>query len=295
MKNKSPIILNCFSRGGSNILWNLFLSHPMVLHPIEETLQIFNTRFLDPRIEGFKIIWMERRRVFKQWDFKEIEPVKVITANYIDNVLYDKKVSNLKDSEMSYKTSSLQYTQNEVKNTRLVIKNNNGLIYCTKMFSKIYPDANFIALTRHPLALYESHKRRNTPVSKSIKDFVDYYRKIANKMISDRARLNNYHIIKFEKLLSEPIDSIKKLYYWTQLDFSMIEQIRLKAKPFMKIDGSHSTQYTRNKHYWFDFNKINEILEPRVNDFQSFQLSNKERESLLTLTEKIRNELGYDV
>ena len=98
MKNKSPIILNCFSRGGSNILWNFFLSHPSVLHPTEETIQIFNTTFRAPRLEGYKIVMMENRFVFRQWKFKEINPVNIETARYIDTILFNKKMKNLQDS-----------------------------------------------------------------------------------------------------------------------------------------------------------------------------------------------------
>ena len=295
MKNKSPIILNCFSRGGSNILWNYFLSHPEVLHPIEETIQIFNTNFRAPRLEGYKVLLMENRFVFKQWSFEEIKPVKIRTAKYIDNVLFNKKIKNYIDPEMKFKTPSSKYTEDEVQNSRLVIKNNNGLVFCTNMFSQIYPDANFISLVRHPLPLYESHKRRKTPVAKSIEIFVNYFNKMAFKMITDSKIFENYHIIKFENLISDPLSSLQKLYDWTQLDFSMLEKIRLKSKPFMKPDGSHSTRYPLNAHYWFEFSEIDRIIEPRVNDFQSMQLSNKEKSELLFLTEEVRNKLKYDV
>ena len=295
MKNKSPIILNCFSRGGSNILWNFFLSHPSVLHPIEETIQIFNTTFRAPRFEGYKIVMMENRFVFRQWEFKEISPVSIETARYIDTILFNKKMKNLQDSEMKYKTSSVKYSPSEIKNTRLVIKNNNGLVFCTNMFSKIYPDASFIGLIRHPVPLFESHKRRKTPVSKSIETFVDYYKKIAKKIKNDQKIISNYHIIKFEELLYKPIPSLEKLYSWTNLDFSMVEEIRLKAKPFMKDDGSHSTKFTKNKHYWFKFDDVFKILEPKVNDFQSKQLSQKESQRILDLTESIREDFGYSI
>ena len=67
----------------------------------------------------------------------------------------------------------------------------------------------------------------------------------------------------------------------------MVEEIRLKAKPFMKDDGSHSTKFTKNKHYWFKLDDVYKILEPKVNDFQSKQLSQKESQRILDLTESI--------
>ena len=68
---------------------------------------------------------------------------------------------------MIFKTQDIKYTKSEIEMSRLVIKNNNGLVYCTELFFDMYPDATFIALIRNPIALYESHKRRNTPPSKS--------------------------------------------------------------------------------------------------------------------------------
>ena len=52
--NKNPIILNCFSRGGSNILWNFFISHPSVCHPLQETLEIFGINLRSFKYEAFK-------------------------------------------------------------------------------------------------------------------------------------------------------------------------------------------------------------------------------------------------
>ena len=79
MKNKKPIILNCFSRGGSNILWNFFLSHPNVCHPKKETIQIFNASIKNPTLAGLKIAMQEKefylingvllREIF--WDIKQ--------------------------------------------------------------------------------------------------------------------------------------------------------------------------------------------------------------------------------
>ena len=88
---------------------------------------------------------------------------------------------------------------------------------------------------------------------------------------------------------------MEKLCSWTNLDFSMVEEIRLKAKPFMKDDGSHSTKFTKNKHYWFKLDDVYKILEPKVNDFQSKQLSQKESQRILDLTESIREDFGYSI
>ena len=112
----------------------------------------------------------------------------------------------------------------------------------------MYPDTTFIGLVRHPIALYESHKRRKTPVSVSIKAFVEYYNKMTKKMIEDQDNIENYHIIKFENLLTDPIESMKKLYSWAHLDYSQLKQVEpklknicmkmVKQKHHMKLDAT---------------------------------------------------------
>ena len=53
--NRAPIFLNCLSRGGSNIFWNLFLSHPDACSPIRETLEIFRADWRAPTRTG---LWL---------------------------------------------------------------------------------------------------------------------------------------------------------------------------------------------------------------------------------------------
>ena len=114
------------------------------------------------------------------------------------------------------------------------------MIFCSELFYDIYPNATFIAIIRNLLALYESHKRRKTPVSISIPVPASFYRKMIKKIKNDQMFFPNYHIIKFEDILKKPILSIEKLYKWASLDVSNIEKIRLKAKPSMRRSGKHT-------------------------------------------------------
>ena len=294
-KNNKPIILNCFSRGGSNILWNLFLSHPDVCHPLEETLQIFNISLKSPRIAGYKIALMTKQNLFNQWNFNNRKSVNKKSATYIDILLHKKKMGNLLNDEMKYKNEKDIYTSNEIENTRLVIKNNNGLIFCSELFYDIYPSATFIAIIRNPLALYESHKRRKTPVSISINSFASFYRRMIQKIKNDQMCFPNYHIIKFEDILKKPISSVEKLYKWTNLDFSNIEKIRLKAKPSMRRSGKHTTPFTKNKHYWFSFSELEDVMNKDVNKNQITRLSFKEISSLSKALDPIMLEYNYSI
>ena len=112
-------------------------------------------------------------------------------------------------------------------------------------------------------------------------------------MLNDKESIPNYHIIKFEELLTSPIKSIKKLYGWAQLEFSMIRKIRLKAKPSMNEDGVHLTPLKENKHYWFSFVELGEYLDTDVNKHQVSRLEQMEKESLIKSLREVMPKIGY--
>jgi hypothetical protein len=276
-------------------LWNMFLTHPEVCSPIWETLQIFSLNPRAPRWEGVKVaILSHQLRLFDQWQFVPRRPISDVAKMYIDQVLYDWKLKTFTDEDMKYKYEGEVYDLTEVQNARLVIKNNNGLTYLSDLFLEMYPGATFIGLVRHPVALYESHKRRGTPVSKMVVKFGAYYHMMANKMVSDANTFPNYHIVKFEDLLGDPIASIRQLYNWSGLDFAKLKKIRFKAKPHYQVEGKHHSSYQVGRHYWFDFDSVYEILEPKVNEFQMNQLDEDEKKGVLKVTAKTRALLGYN-
>jgi hypothetical protein len=288
--------LNCFSRGGSNILWNIFLSHPQACSPIRETLEIFSIDPRAPKLEGYMVILLSRQwRIFDQWNLALRRPLTPSAKNYIDRTLYRWKLKTLCDDEMKFKNQNQIYTTEEVEKARLVIKNNNGLTFASDLFKEIYPQATFIALVRHPLALYESHKRRKTPVSNSIEEFADYYLEMTAKMLADANDMETYFLIKFEELLAQPVASMQTLYNWAGLDMGLHDALRFKAKPHMRANGSHATDFTSGRHYWFPFDEAHRILEPKVNYYQMDLVSEDEKYRLNERLGELMGALGYEV
>ena len=217
------------------------------------------------------------------------------TKKYIDSVLYKLKIENYHDQYMKYKSPNLLYTKDELKNTRLVLKNNNGLIFCSKLFNDIYPDAYFIALIRNPIALFESHKRRRTPVSKSIDTFSNFYQKMVFKMESDKKTLKRYKIIKFEDLILNPKRSIEKLYELTGLSSKFLKKIRLKEKSYTGKHGNYLTPSKNNSHRWYDLDSLTSVLDPKVNENQLINLENNEKEQLFKFLSTIMKKYGYEI
>lgn len=296
MKNNTPIILNCFSRGGSNILWNILLTHPDACSPIEETLQIFrfDTRAL--RWSGLQAILRTRQpRFFDQWYLASRRPISVAAQSCIDSTLFDWKMKTAQDDEMRYKAEGIAYIPAEVAAARLVLKNNNGLAFLADTFRAMYPGVTFLALARDPLPLYESHKRHKTPVGASPETFAAFYNAMIAHMQAQAARHPDSHLLRFEDVLADPLATARQVYAWCGLDMGKVTKLRFKAKPHTRADGTHRTDYQEGRHYWFAFDELDAMLDPEVNRHQVSKLPSAEAERLRALTRESSQSLGYPI
>lgn len=288
----APIFLNCFSRGGSNILWNVFLSHPEVCSPIRETLQIFSLQWRALTLAGVgAALRSGQPRLFDQWHLQERRPLNNSAADYIDRVLKERQALTFDDAEMRYKNESETYTAAEVDAARLCAKNNNGLVFLTPLLEELYPDATFFALVREPVALYESHKRRG--LTRSPEEFVRFYNCIGERMAGDADRLERAFIVRFEDVLQSPVETAERLYAQADLDIGRLDKLRFKSKAHFRADGSRGAAWAEGSHRWLAFDEVNEFLVGGVNDVQAARLENQERDAVLAGTEALRKRLGY--
>lgn len=292
MKNKAPIFLNCLSRGGSNIFWNIFLSHPDACSPIRETLEIFRTDLRDPHWEGYVAALISGQfHFFNQWKLEKRKPISKGAQSFIDETFYRHKLKTLTDNEMKYKTRTQEYLLNEVQEARLTVKNNNGLSFLSDTFAEMYPDVVFFALMRDPVPLYESHLRRK--ISRSPREFANFYNKLAARALFDQSRFAHYYIIRFEDILSDPQTMIPRLYDMAGLDKDKVQQVRFRAKPHYMKDGSYGSSQAAFSHHWFDLDKVYEILEPEINRLQAERINSAEQEEVAELTKEYRDAFGY--
>lgn len=247
----------------------------------------------NPRWAGYKLALISGQPLFfNQWHLKPRKEISAKTKTYIDQVLFEHKLNTLNDAEMKFKAEGKLYTRSEVEQSRIVLKNNNGLTFLSDAFSDMYPDAIFVSLVRNPVALYESHKRRG--LAKNVEQFSGFYNTLCQRILDDSKRLPSYRILKFETMIGDPKQTIQDLYSHADLDMKQVSQFRFKAKRFVHSDGKHRTEFERRKHYWFDIDNLHEILEPKVNEYQNQLLSDEEIEEVLNRTGNITTKLGYE-
>lgn len=210
----------------------------------------------------------------------------------MDATLARWKMKTLTDDEMRFKTENEIYSSAEVAACRLVAKHNNGLSFLTDPLLAVYPDATFFALTRHPLALYESHRRRG--ITPGPEQFVAFFNSLASRMVADAGRLPTYHLVRFEDIVEGPWDAARRVQELAGLDPQACPKLRFKAKGHFRTDGTYGSDLAEGRHHWMDRDQVAGFFERSINRIQEARLDAVERRAVLDGTAEARSALGYD-
>ena len=274
MKNKKVIVINGFQRGGTNIVYNIFQSHPMVCSSDDlETGQIIsqNYRILTYQKLGY-LIKKLKLRLYSLLNTKIIQNsflVKIFGI-ILDEVFYKYKLKNYLNRYNRFKYENVPYSLNEVKNSILCLKSVHNDIQLTKFFSRIYDNIYFIGLVRNGYALCEGWIRRG----KNAQIGGNRYRKFCEMMINDSKKIKNYKILKFEDIMRDPFVIANELYEFTQLEPISLDKLRFKSKKVITEDGTHKTKFGKlDSKYWFNRESIYNLFDQNINKIQIERLS----------------------
>lgn len=249
MKNKKVIILCGFAHGGTNILWNIIQSHPLICTPIYETGEIFRRSQLLKLLANF--------------------PSLLFSRTIIDRKLFALKMETLNHPDNRYKTEQELYKAEEVKNSIICLKSVNIDIYLTEVLVKTYPELYFIGLARDGYALCDGYLRRGHTISEVTSLYLDISRQMRN--LSHKVK--SFKLIKLEDALERPFQVAEEIFDFLNVTFSP-EKLRLKSKKIISLDGSHATQFgEENKKYWFSRAEISKVLNTDIDSCQKQRVS----------------------
>jgi hypothetical protein len=305
MLNKSPIFINGFQRGGTSIFLDLISSHPNVCSIGRETHQVFygiygkgQSRKTHPIIKWGKrfvyipfwgpVLVTSRQNTFATICLDERQKLPKFISNYVDFLFYWHK---LNASVNKYKLEGVEYSEAELKNSRLLCKNLDGVVLATDLFYEIYPNATFINILRNGLAICEGFIYRGFTAEYCGK----MYEKICQKMILDSQCRENYHIVKFEDLLSDPLAYIKKVYKYIDLDLSLVNKFRVHTKKSIRQDGLREYRLGSEDYqvFWLTLEDLANFLRPDVNENQIKRLNIKDRDIFLKYASRSMEYFGY--
>jgi len=279
MKNNKVIVISGFSRGGTNLLWNILQSHPQICSVRYETGTMFRKR----RHNFSRVISVLRKTGLLR---------KPIGKSILDYQFYRYKLSNFSHEENRYKFEDEIYTKDEVKNCALCFKSTDLDINYTSHLSEMYPQLYFIGLTRNGYAVAEGHYRRG----ESITDFAKQYQQVAEKMKLLSDKLDNFKLVRFEEMLNDPFHLAKDLYEYLDCEPVELNKLRLKSKKVIKKDGAHEEIYGKpGSKYWFDTETIKDLIKPDVNNNQIKNLNSKQISEFNSIAKDALSYFGYQV
>ncbi len=302
MHNQKPILLNCFSRGGSTLLVSMLLSHPYVCNTAGETKKVFKAKTnWEPRHRKIKkrylydipIRLLAGQDIFHTGWMAPRKPVSPYLQKYIDKILYKGRFHAMIPKHNLWQYENLQYTREELAKCRMLTKALDGLIFTVDMFREMYPDATFIALIRNGLAIAEGRHRRGHSIEKVAKE----YNIIINRMLAYAEEMPNYNILRYEEMVNDPPVFLEKLYRICDLDLADVPKIRVESRPVMNKDGTHQRiagEYDTQL-FWYDSKELSQLVKPDINENQIKNLSLADREKFLAIAGESMEKLGYSV
>lgn len=289
MRNRAPIFVNGFQRGGTNILVNLISSHPQV-EWITETHMVFYGEESEPKLTRvidrtlyLPILASARHHIF--WINKIDKPRKLprVLYPYVDYLLYRKRMRSADAKDPAKHNGRPAYP---------LLKNVNALTLATELFKDMYPDARFVGLVRNGLALCEGFVRRGWTAER----FAKMYARVCSQMIEDAGANPDYHIVRFEDLLSEPEKEIRQVYACLGLDWNRSQKYRLQAKKSMDKDGQRRYMFggeVDREMYWFPLEDLPGQFRTDVNENQIAQLKPDDRKVCMQHIGDVMKYFGY--
>lgn len=285
MRNKAPIFINGFQRGGTNLLFNLIGSHPQVVLLNSETHEVFYGRNYEPvkkwlhRALYLPILIGTRQHTFWPYRLYERRPLSKFLMRYADMLLYTNRE---KEGEMPVKGG---------QDPHLLCKNVNAVALTSHILAEMYPQAAFIGLVRNGLALCEGFMRRGWPPEK----FGAFYTTICERMIRDAEQMPHYHLVTFEEMIADPLSFIRKVYVLLGLDANLVTRLRLQSRRSMNKTGKHEYTFgSRDRQvHWFAIDEVEQQIRKDVNENQIARLSEADKEAFLSEARDTMQKLGY--
>jgi hypothetical protein len=292
--NKQPIFVNGFQRGGTNILMRLISSHPQVRILGAEVHELFYGRETQPvqkwlrRLTVAPVLLATRQHTFWPYRFYPRRQLPGPVGRYVDLLFYLYKQTA---ADATYTNGRAEPTWQEKRSARMVCKCVNGVVLAAPLFAEMYPDAAFIALARHGLALCEGFVRRGW----SARRFGRMYREIGSQMLADASRLDNYHIVHFEDLLANPAAALQRVYGLAGLDVSETQKFKLQAKKSMEQNGTRQVTFGQQEKaiIWCHLDELAQHLRQDVNENQIARLAEADKAAFLEEAAEVMTALGY--
>ncbi len=297
--NKRPIFIAAFAYGGSNILLNLLRSHPSVCSPRGELNEVFKGKLdesiwtrIAKNLRYLPIVLTEAADIFRFNDWTDRKSFSPSTQDRIDRIFYNEKLCARDETQNLYKFENVLSTDDDIRKSRLLSKNLDGLIFVSRELARIYPDAVFFGLIRNGFAVAEGHLRRGY----DFEAFVRHYDMGVKRMVEDARLIPRYHILRYEDILERPQEMLEHIYKLADLDIADLKgKVRLQVKKVLNKDGSHQNVDDRKwkEVVWLGIDEFQKHFRMDSNENQIRRLTDQQKSLIVQLSGDSLRQFGY--
>ncbi|MFO7546977.1 MAG: sulfotransferase [Trueperaceae bacterium] len=293
MLNRAPIFVLGFQRGGTNILVNLLSSHGDTQRLGAEIHEVFYGRHGRPvtaylkRALAAPVFMASSPHVLWPYRYHDRAPLPRLAAHYADAIFYANRWTRYRSEDRPEGARG----QRDRARARLVAKGVNGVVFASSLLRAMYPDARFVALIRDGYALSESWIRRGWDAERS----ATVYQAVCDRIAEDAARWPNYHVIRFEDLVRDPLRELSHVYSEVGLGSALPAHLKLQAKASMDASGAHRLHFgSRDREIvWVPTERLREYLRADVNQDQVRRLTDAQREVIGRIAGRALLNFGY--
>ncbi len=279
---------------------NLVKSHLDLCKPTGETAQVFRGRREEPfwcivqrhLCYNLPVRLLSGQDLFNPNSYQERSPISPVVARFIDWVLNLEKRWARTEAQNRFRYENVEYSMGEVVSARLLSKNVNGVVFLTDVLNEMYDDVTLFGLVRDGRALCESHLRRGA----SVEEVAQLYEQVGGAMQTYAEQLPSFHLVRFEEVITNPMDQVSRVYQDAGLDPDDVPKFRLQIKAKTEEEGERELNAERYRQVvWYDRTSAETYFDPAVNDHQINQLDPAVRREFEQHTETTLRRLGYSV
>jgi hypothetical protein len=255
------IVLNCYGRGGSGIVWRMIGSSPDVIMTTHEW-----------HVGVFGEARMARKGAvlaFRSLGINSYEPLR--------RYVFKKTIEMQRPEDLAKKIGA----------RFCLIKLMDYHIVFADMIRHSFRSATFINLTRHPYGQCESLMRSGL----SLEDASHWYADVA-RMMARRAE-SGAIAVRFEDIVTQPMQACDKLYRALGVRWAEDGRFDFKIKPY----GERRTEDVDVRHGEFVRVGAEDVgcrIDPSVLRGERDRLSDRQRKVIWNLTGEMATRFGYD-
>ena len=260
---RRAILLNCFGRGGSSIMWNMIGSSPDVLMPSGEWHEAFYGRW--------PIVGRALRRVTRPTG------LNVPALRPLSWLVRKRAFSSVPQDEL----------RNKPRATSIVLKLMDHHIAMNSAIAASFPEASQVVLVRNPLAQCESFLRSGL----NLKEATARYTEVMGRLITLAARSDTF-VYRFDDLVRNPFAARDDLYDRLSISVSSCGSFKMKHKKFGE-DRTPAVRRAIGPYVDVTPQNVSELIDKDVNKRSVLRLSDEQRAFIWQETNEVASYFHY--